>query len=482
MASESFYWYDYETFGIHPALDRPAQFAGLRTDLDLNPIGDELLIYNQLTDDYLPDPEAALITSIGPSIVQQQGLPEYQFIARIKSQLSQAGTCNIGYNSIRFDDEFTRNTLFRNFYDAYEHEWRSGNSRWDLLDIVRLTRALRPEGIQWPVNPDGSASNKLEDITRQNGLSHEQAHDALSDVLATIAVAKLIKQHQPKLFQYAFSHRDKASVAAALNVRDKNPVLHVSGMIPGIYGHTAMVMPLAPHPTNKNGVIVLDLREDPALLERMPPEEIAKRIFTPAQDLKKNESRLAIKTIHINRAPVVVPLTTLDSDSAARLKIDKENSLAHRDKVLDYHDLPERLILAMQPATLPGVSNVDSSLYSGGFFSSADKRRFSAIRAASGPELSTFNETFDDARIEEMLFRYRGRNFPDTLDDGDKSRWAEHCVAALTSTDQLENSRLEIYSSKLSSEQWPAHQQTLREDLIRYGKYLVKKWGLPDPF
>ncbi|MFT5897180.1 MAG: exodeoxyribonuclease-1, partial [bacterium] len=205
----SFYWFDYETFGTHPAWDRPCQFAGVRTDADLNVIGEPLVIYCRQSPDYLPNPEACRITGISPQLANAKGLCEAQFIRLIHEQMTYPGTCSVGYNNIRFDDEFTRHTLFRNLFDAYEQEWKNDCSRWDLLDIVRLTRALRPDGIQWPTNENGLSSNRLEHLSVANGIEHSQAHDAMSDVWATLGMAKLIKQMQPRLFNYAFNQRGK---------------------------------------------------------------------------------------------------------------------------------------------------------------------------------------------------------------------------------------------------------------------------------
>jgi len=259
----SFYWHDYETFGTDPARDRPVQFAGIRTDEALNIIGEPLSIFCKPADDVLPQPEACLVTGITPQIAMEKGVIEANFIHQIHEQLSQPGTCGVGYNSIRFDDEVTRYTLYRNFYDPYAREWQNSNSRWDIIDMVRLTYALRPQWIEWPMREDDKPSFRLEELTLANGIKHEAAHDAMSDVYATLAMAKLIRGKQKKLYDYVFEHRNKRLVLQQLNLKEMKPVLHVSGMFPGEYGCLAMVVPLAQHPTNKNGIIVYDLRHDP---------------------------------------------------------------------------------------------------------------------------------------------------------------------------------------------------------------------------
>ena len=235
------YWHDYETFGLDPRYDRPAQFAGIRTDEDLNIIGEPLMIYCKLAEDSLPSPEACLVTGITPQEANEKGLAEAEFIKLIHDEFAQANTCGVGYNSLRFDDEFTRFVLYRNFYDAYAREWQNGNSRWDIIDMARLTRALRPEGINWPDREDGKPSFRLEHLTAANNIEHAGAHDALVDVYATIAFAKLIKTAQPKLYDYVYQRRRKNDVAPLLNINDRTPVIHTSRMYPSDYCGTALV-------------------------------------------------------------------------------------------------------------------------------------------------------------------------------------------------------------------------------------------------
>jgi len=433
--SDSLYWFDYETFGTSPAWDRPVQFAGRRTDLELNPIGKPLMIYCQQAADYLPNPIAAKVTGITPQLVNEKGLPEYQFIEQILAQIGADGTCSAGYNNIRFDDEFTRYTAYRNFHDAYEHEWKNGNSRWDLLDVVRLTRALRPDGIEWPVDETGKPVNKLELLTQANGLSHSQAHDAMSDVDATIDVARLIKQQQPQLYNYAFNHRDKQSIAELLNVATRKPCVHISGMIPSEHAHAAVIIPVARHPINPNGVIVLDLRSDPRLLADLTAEQITERVFTP--EAERTEERLHLRTITINKCPVVVPLGTLRPEDAQRIGIDLDTQMQRIEqfKTLYTNDIAEKVRKAMTRTFEPLSDDVDNSLYGGNFFGREDKQRFEHIRAAKGEGLNKHIGHFDDARLDEMLFRYKARNFPLSLTNEETILWKEFCAARLNNAE-----------------------------------------------
>ncbi len=466
----TFYWFDYETFGIHPAWDKPAQFAGQRTTLDLKPVGDPIILYCKPPADYLPNPEACRVTQMQPDDIAQRGTNEAEFINNVVSELGRPGTCSVGYNSIRFDDEFTRHTLFRNFCDPYEYEWKDGNSRWDLLDVVRLARALRPEGINWPVLDDGSPSNKLELLSAANHIEHTHAHDALSDVEATIGMASLLMERQPKLFNYALNHRDKKSVASILNFQQRKPCIHVSGMIPGEFGHTSIVVPIARHPVNQNGVIVIDLRTNPEELFDLTATQIASRVFVSAAELK-DQPRLHLRTIQINKCPVLVPLNTMRPEDAQRLNIDMEKQQQYANVLAEKHtdEFAEKIRLSMTREWDASVDDVDGSLYSGAFFGPHDKQRFAQIQTSPAAKLKEFEGLFDDPRANTMLFRYRARNFPETLSDQEREDWQEHIQQRLHDDQApwLSASRFEQIMQKMD---WKESESELRDSLERYCK------------
>lgn len=433
----SFYWHDYETWGVDPSRDRAAQFAGLRTDAELNEVGEPLVMYCRPPDDALPEPEACLVTGITPQQAAAQGLPEAEFVAALHAELAHPGTCGVGYNSIRFDDEVTRYSLYRNFYDPYAREWQNGNSRWDLIDVARACYALRPDGIHWPRRDDGLPSFRLEEISRANGLEHEQAHDALSDVRATLALARLIRRRQPRLFDYLLTLRDKRRAAVLLDVRRRKPVLHVSGMFPAERGCTALVMPLAAHPHNRNGVICADLSADPEPLLSLEVEVLRERLFTPKAELGEGVARVPLKVIHINRCPVIATPRLLEAEDARRLHLDLDACERHYRRLLEVADLGERVArIYAQPssgreAEVSGGVDVDAALYQG-FFDDADRRLLEAVRQ-SGPEALRRDFGFRDSRLPELLFRYRARNWPQSLDSDERESWRALCAEAIQS-------------------------------------------------
>jgi exodeoxyribonuclease-1 len=296
--TRSFYWYDLETSGTESRWDRIVQFAGLRTDVDLNEIGEPDSTYVALPDDVLPNPDAALVTGITPARTRAEGITEWQALSRINAAFSEPGTCVVGYNSLRFDDEFVRHGLYRNLMDPYAREWQHGNSRWDIIDLVRATGALRRGGIEWPADEEGLPVYKLERLTKANGIDHGQAHDALSDVRATLALARLIRDRQPKLFDYYLGLRDKRAVRSLLEPFGARLCVHVSGMYPRDRYGTAPVMSLGRHPVNSNAVIVADLSRDVEPLLTWTEDQLREALFRPG-----NAERPPLKEIRINRCP-----------------------------------------------------------------------------------------------------------------------------------------------------------------------------------
>lgn len=445
----SFYWHDYETWGTDPRKDRAVQFAGLRTDLDFNAIGEPLVVYARPADDILPQPGACLVTGITPQLAGKEGVCEADFFHAVHEQLSRPGTCALGYNSIRFDDEFTRYGLYRNFYDPYAREWQNGNSRWDIIDMVRLMRALRPQGINWPQNEDGVTSFRLELLTEANGIAHEGAHDALVDVRATIALARLVKEKQPRLFDYVFSNRDKHKLAQQLNLRDQQSVVHVSAKYPARLGCIAVVVPVAQHPGNRNGIIVYDLRVDPQPLLDLNAEQIREKLYTPSSALAEGEQRIPLKMISVNHAPVVVPLNTLTDAAREEWELDAAREKQHLQAIRNAPHLQKKIQQVFAERQFEETTDPDQSLY-GGFLSNHDRRLCEQVLRSTAEELLALHPAFEDSRLPELLLRYRARNWPTSLSTEEKLRWDEYRRYRLTHADGGSSIILSEYRQQLS--------------------------------
>lgn len=421
--AQTFYWYDYETWGIDPRHTRPAQFAGIRTDLEFNTIGDPLSIYAKPTDDILPDPDAALITGITPQKALEEGYDEAEFAKLIREQLTQTGTVHLGFNTLRFDEAFNRYLFWRNFYDPFEHGWKNDCSAWDIIDMVRLTRALRPEGINWP-EEDGKPTNRLEKLTVANEIEHVDAHDALSDVRATIAIAKLVKTNQPKLFNYLFTHRDKNSVQSLLDPANFVPVVHASDKFGSEVLSTAVVLPIAKIEDGRR-VLVFDLKTDPASVLDLEPEAIVHNLFSPKADLPEGEARIGVKGIKINASPVLAPVSTVDEAAAERICFDQVKAKSYLETIKKYHqDMSSKLTQAFNVdfgSKSNGAQFIDAEarLYDG-FLGDDDRRLLDKVVAGDR------NVSFKDERLNDLLWHYKARNFPAELNDEERVNWQSY--------------------------------------------------------
>lgn len=424
--ANTFFWYDFESTGIDPRRDRPLQVAGIRTDSELNEIAEPLCIDSQLSPDILPHPQACLVTGIGPDRVMA-GLPEAEFIQRLHNEMIQPGTCSVGYNNLRFDDEMARFSFYRNFHDPYAREWQGGNSRWDLLDALRAAHALRPDGIEWP-QQDDFTSLRLELLTAANGIDHGQAHDALADVRATIAMARLLRQAQPRLYDYLLGLRDKRQVTSLIDLQGVRPLVHVSGRFGRERKGLGVVLPLAWHPQNRNALIVYDLAAPLELLQELDAEQLRQRLYTATEDLAPGEQRPGLKLVHINKCPVLADTKVLRPQDCERLQLDLPALLGQAELLAGWRTqlLGKLHQVYSDNRAEQGEDDAETLLYAG-FISDQDRRLLPEIRQAVGETLSHTQWPLQDQRLQDLLFRYQARNFPDTLSAAQMDSWMQFC-------------------------------------------------------
>jgi exodeoxyribonuclease-1 len=483
IAPQSFLWHDYETFGANPMADRPAQFAAQRTDADLRPVGDPVVWYCSPANDVLPHPQACLITGITPQQAQRKGIVETEFAQKILLEMMEPGTCSVGYNSLRFDDVFSRNLFYRNLRDPYEREYKNGNSRWDLIDLTRMYYALRPQGIEWPMHEAGKPSFRLEDLSAANRISHEGAHDALSDVMATIDLARLLRSTQPRLFEWGLDLRDQKKLAGLLDPVQPRMFVHTSSRIPASRGCTTLVMPLAVHPARPKSVIVFDLMADPAALIEQSADVIHDLVFTPSADLPAGTERLPLKAIHGNQVPMVAPVSTLKGVDLNRIHLDVERCR-----------LNEKKLLASIPTVRAKVAEVfsdsfkssvhqndpDRMIYSGGFFAAADKHLMKKVLSVSPPDLGDHLWSFQDKRLPLMLMRYRARNFPETLNMEEAAAWDRDRRSRLIETEDPAYFTLRDFVQVLAEAREVHRDQPSAQRILDQLEAWVQQIGLTD--
>ncbi len=470
-------WYDLETFGTHPQWDRIGQFAAVRTDGHFKQVGDPIVLYCRQSPDYVPDPDACLVTGMTPQQANEEGLPENEFAAEIERAMSVAGTCVVGFNSLSFDDEFIRSLFYRNFFDPYRREYENGNTRWDILDLVRMTHDLRPEGIEWVRDSEGKPSFRLELLAAANAIEHDRAHDALSDVWATVRLAELVHEKQPRLFRYYYRMRKKEHVRRILNLTRPEPLLYTSGIYTRAEGCTTIIYPLSAHPDRSNEIIVYDLRRDPTDWIDEEVGEIRRRIFTRTA-LLGDEERIPLHGVRMNRSPALAPLSTLTPDRSRALGINVDECLSHARMLREKPDLVQKIRAVYLNSTNASREPRDPELriYSDSFFGDEDRETFGRIRETDPKQLIELPPRFVDPRGPELLRRYLARNFFDLLPEAERSRWMSSCASRLLAP-ELDNvldfghfkQRVEHLLDRSDT---PARDKTILRDLRDYGRRL----------
>ena len=420
---KTFFFYDLETSGLNAREDRVMQFAGQRTDMNLQPIGEPVNVLVALNDDTIPSPEALLVTGITPQKTLDEGYSEADFTKLLVEEWFTPDTIVVGFNNVRFDDEFIRHLLWRNFHDPYEWSWKEGRSRWDMLDVVRMTRALRPEGINWPVDDKGEPTNRLELITKLNGIEHGNAHDALSDVTALIDVARLIRDKQPQLFDYLLKVRDKKELQAFINLDNKQPFVYTSGRYDKQYAKTTVAFPLtsAPH----GNVLVYDLRYDPTAVIGLTQDELKKRLFASWQERQEDGFvPVPVKQLQYNRCPAVAPLGVLSqADGWQKIDLSQEIVEKHLQILLAHPEFAENIRSVFESREpLQKAADPEAQLYDG-FVADGDKIRIEAVRNADVAKLADFQPEFVDERLPGLLVHYKARNFPRSLTETERTEW-----------------------------------------------------------
>ncbi|MEO0479991.1 MAG: exodeoxyribonuclease I [Planctomycetota bacterium] len=433
MSTETILWHDYETTGRDSRADRPLQFAAVRTTLDLEEVGEPIALRCELPIEVLPEPEACLVTGVVPGDFASEEVSELEFAREIQEAFRQPKTCVAGYNSIRFDDEFSRFLFWRNLLPIYDREWRNGNSRWDLLDPLRAAYALRPEGIEWPMREDGTPSFKLELLTAANGIDHGEAHDAVADVRATISMARLLRERiaSGKLYGYLFDSRRKQANRDRIPLGTTEPIVHVSGKIAAKFACATLVMPLCVHEEQKNQILCADLRRDPQVLLDESAETLRERLFAPRDRSGQNDTsaleRPGIKGVHLNKAPVLAPWSVLDADETAwdRMQLDRATVEARAQLVVRHRAALAEKVQAVHQGRAAGESpDVAAALYDG-FVGDSDQRRAQAFHSRGAAHWPGLENEFEDARLRELAFRLRAREAPESLTEAERVRFDE---------------------------------------------------------
>jgi len=427
--------FDFETTGTDTVRDRPVQFACVRTDPDLGIVGQPTTLHCQPAPDHLPDPAACLLNGVTPGFCREVGLPELQFVDAVQRELATPGTISVGYNSIAFDDEITRFMLWRNLMDPYAREWKNGCGRWDLLQLVRATYALRPDTLEWPRDDRGEVSFELARMTAANGLLHESAHDALSDVYATLALARRIRELQPRLYAHCFSMLDKNLALGEMEAAPNAPFIHVGrGSAPT--AGVRIMLPVARHPLNHNEVIAWDLSKDPRQLLDIDAETLRRRLWPAISTRPEEVEPMPLAGIAANQSPAVFRnLSVLSRERAAELGIDVGAALANVPVMLGVLGTLDLARLLQAAFDRPGPEcDPEQALYAG-FVGNADRRMLDTLRTMDPANLASVEPDFGDPRLGALFLRYKARHYPQALSRREQDKWEEYRFGKLITGD-----------------------------------------------
>ena len=217
--------------------------------------------------------------------------------------------------------------------------------------------------------------------------------------------------------------------------KDLKPIFHVSSKYPASMGCSALVLPLFKHPHNSNGYVVFDLRQNPEDLYVLGAEEIKLRLYSKTVELQEqNKFRPALKTIHINKCPMVSPASVIKSISDDRLDewdLDMSAMTKHLAWIRSHPEFSSKMYeIFSEPSSFPDLIDPDLMIYSG-FLGAIDKKLLSEVRLSTELELTEREFHFVDQRLPEMLFRYKARNFPSSLNEEEQEKWETYRASKL---------------------------------------------------
>jgi len=411
---KTYLFYDLETTGRSKCFDQVLQFAAIRTDLELNEL-ERHSIHIKLNPDVIPDPEAILIHRI-PIAAMLQGEAEINAISQIHALLNTPGTLSGGYNTLGFDDEFLRFLFHRNLLPPYTHQWANGCGRFDLYPLTQLYHLYHPECMQWPTNPEGKISLKLELLSKANQLAEGPAHQAMTDVEATLALARIfLKNKEMWIYSMDFFNKEveqkrREKITATLETTyGKYQLALLVGKAGSSDFFQYPVLALGSHQHYKNQT--LWLRLDKPELATTTSDLLAETTWVARQ--KAGETFLLPFSgrfkQHITAERSIITeknLTWLGQNGPLLQEI---------QQYYQHYKYPEILNL-----------DVDADLYVKGFLTREEEQLCIQFHTAPEQKKAAVAERFQNPRLQEIAARIMGRYYPQYLTSGLAKKFAAY--------------------------------------------------------
>jgi len=408
---KTYLFYDTETTGLSRCFDQVVQFAAIRTDARFRELErQELLI--RLRPDVVPAPRAFLTHRI-PLQRCQQGVTESEGIATIHRLLNEPGTTSLGYNTLGFDDELLRFSFYRNLLNPYSHQHANGCGRMDLYPMTVAYYLFDKSDLTWPQSND-TASFKLEALSLANHLAEGQAHDAMTDVEATLELARRLAKEQP-VWHYLAGYSSRQQSAQRISKLPPWPSGAPSDhgadrlglLIDGRFGAAANfitpVLGLGRHHHYRNQTRWLRL--DQPELTAATVESIADSAWVVT--IKPGEPGLLLPWLGRYQHLLTEPRTTLCQQNLARLAAEPGLLQAIRQHNLEF-TWPD----------IPGL-DLDAALYQAGFFSDQELTLGAELRAAPAAEKSAIAAQFPTPNSRLLAQLLVARNYPEVASSDD---------------------------------------------------------------
>lgn len=398
----SFVFWDTETTGINSAFDQILQLAAIRTDDDLNEI-DRFEVRSRLLPYVLPSPGALRVTGLTIDDLLDEAHPShYEMVCRIQSAFgSWCPSVFIGYNSLRFDEEFLRQAFYQCLHAPYVTN-TGGSKRADALALVQTAALLHPNSIAVPLNEKGKPTFKLDRLAPANSFEHANAHDALADVEATIFMCKLVKDRCPAVWERAVRFASKDTVSSFVDDADAFVLIEPTRQA------AKVVTALGTHPAQGNLTYCWNLEIDPRPYHGLDDAELVRELGKSGSPLRKLKK---------NAAP---PLCSLDDAPSHIVAEDQRELFEKRGRwVVADRAFVARVIAAAVKLEkeYPPSPHVERQIYNG-FWSAADSRRITAFHQADWTERGAIADQIEDARLSWLARRLIWVERPDLCSEG----------------------------------------------------------------
>lgn len=458
----SFIFYDTETTGTHTAFDQILQFAAIYTDEELNEI-ERFEIRCRLLPNIVPSPGAMRVTRLKVSQLTDTTLPShYEMMCSIRQKLLEwSPSTFLGYNTIKFDENLLRQAFYQTLHPLYLTN-TLGNSRTDIMRIAQAASVYAPGALVIPNNADGKPNYKLDRLAPANGFEHEDAHEALSDVEATLHIAKLILKRSPDVWSAFMRFSTKAAVA------DYASNEQAFCLTEFYYGdaYSWLVAPLGASAMNSSEFYVYNLGVDPNSLSSLKNTELIARLNTLPKP---------VRTIRTNAAPMIFSLD--DAPHSASGKSLSQEELDRRVSILEADlALKKRLITVFEQTKQewPASPHVEEQIYNG-FYQRDDEELREAFHTVDWTKRKELVERFEDQRLKKLGSQLIYAEQPEVLDPtlrlkhdreiAKKIAYANPELPWLTLPEALEEIEVLINSAS----------NTERLMLIEHQKYLAKR-------